>query len=183
MRIPAITCVVLCLAGGTAAADDVYEPHALLYVQASFSGSAQDRQASFGLRLDQTYHARDAAPDFRQLLARPALAEFRMDSDGVRGFSFAGSNYGRAYRVHRANGEGGAAPSPEQAEGAPAEGEATTMEPGAEESTAAAPEQAEPEPAGEEEEGRSLGEYLEEIPAGYLIGIGLGVVLLTGLGD
>jgi hypothetical protein len=179
MRIPAITCVVLCLAVGTAAADDVYEPHALLYVQASFSGNAQDRKASFGLRLDQTYHARDATPDFRQLLARPALAEFRMDSDGVREFSFAGSNYDRAYRVHRANGEGGAA---EQTEAAPPENEAETMEPGAEESTAAVPE-AEPEPAVEEEEGRSLGEYLEEIPAGYLIGIGLGVVLLTGLGD
>jgi hypothetical protein len=103
-----------------------------------------------------------------------------MDSDGVREFSFAGSNYDRAYRVHRANGEGGTA---EQTEAAPPEGEAETMEPGAEESTAAAPEQAEPEPAGDEEEGRSLGEYLEEIPAGYLIGIGLGVVLLTGLGD
>lgn len=182
MRIPAVTCFIFCLAAGNAAADDVYEPHALLYFQASFSGSAQDRSASLGLRLDQTYHARETTPDFRQLLARPALAEFRMDSDGVRGFSFAGSNYTRAYRVLRANGEGGAAPSPEQSEVAPAEGEAATMEPGAEESTATAPEQVEPEQEGEEE-GRSLGEYMEDIPAGYFIGIGLGVVLLTGLGD
>lgn len=165
MRIPAICGLVLCLATGNAAAGDVYEPHALLYYQVSFSGSAQDRKASYGLRLDQTYHARNETPDFRQLLARPALAELSFDSEGAGSLNIAG--FGRAYRMHRANGEGSAGTE------APAEPEAG--EPAAEEP--------QPETASDEEDGRSLGEYLEEIPAGYLIGIGLGVVLVTGLAD
>jgi len=175
MRIAAITSFVLCVVAGSAAADEVYEPHALLYYQMSFSGSAQDRKSSFGLRLDQTYHARDEAPDFSRLISRPAFAEFRLDGNGVSSLNIAGTDVMQAYRVLRANGEGTA---PE----APAAGEptaATGTEPAAEE----AKEGEAKEEGGGEDEDRSLGDYLEAAPAGYLIGIALGVVLLTGLGD
>jgi hypothetical protein len=182
MRIPLVCGVMLCLVAGGAAADDVYEPHALLYYQMSFSGNAQDRKSSYGLRLDQTYHARNEVPDFRQLLTRPALAEFRVDGEGLRYLNIAGTDVGRAYRVYRANGEEA---TTEAAAEAPAEGEPaaeTTAEAPAAEPAAETTAEAPAEEDSEEEEGRSLGDYLDEVPAGYLIGIGLGIVLLTGLG-
>jgi hypothetical protein len=168
MRIAALCGLVFSLAAGNAAAGDVYEPHAMLYFQVSFSGKAQDRKASYGLRLDQTYHARNETPEFRELLARPALAELRIGSDGVRSLRFAGTDFDRAYRVQRANGE-------EDPAGAPAAEESQAGETAAEEPATGE------ETAGEDE-GRSLGEHLEEIPAGYLIGIAIGVVLLAGIG-
>lgn len=165
MRIMVICCSVLCLAAGNAVADNVYEPHAMLYYQVSFSANGKDRKASYGLRLDQTYHSRNEVPDFRSLLSRPALAEFRLASDGTQFLNIAGTDVGRAYRVNSANGEETTAGTPEAGE--PASGETSTDESG----------------DATEEEPSALGQYLEDIPAGYLIGIGLGIVLLTGVAD
>jgi hypothetical protein len=177
MRISAISCFILCLAAtGGAAGGDVYEPHAMMYFQVPFSGSAEDSRASFGLRLDQTWHSRDEAPDFRRLLDRPALAELQMGSEGVRRLSFAGMNYARAYQVNRANGEEAAAGTTAEAESA----EAGTAEDAPTAETTAESDTAEQESA--DDEGSSFGSYLKEIPAGYFIGIGLGIFLLTGLG-
>ena len=178
MRIAAIVSVMLCLAAANAAADEVYEPHALLYYQVSFAGSAKDRKSSFGLRLDQTYHARNEAPDFRQLIARPAIAEWRLDSDGAYTLNIAGTDLRRAYHVLRADGEGTAPETPAAGESTAANDPATAE---AKEGGKEGDKEAKKET--KEGEDRSLGDYLDEAPTGYLIGIALGVVLLTGLGD
>lgn len=149
MRFSASLLFALCIActGSVAAAGDVYEPHALLYYQLPLSTDAARGKASFGLRLDQTWRAANTAPDFRSLLARPALLELRFGSAGLQALNVAGTDYAQAFRVMRADGE---------------------------------------EAGGDEEEaddGPTVGDYLEDIPTGYLIGIALGAVLLSGVAD
>jgi len=169
MRIATFGCFMLCLVAGNAAAQDVYvfEPHALLYYQVVFAGRAQDRKSSFGVRLDQTRHVRDESPDFRELISRPAVAEFRFNSDGVHSLNIAGTDFAEVYRLHRAAENGAAAEQP--AAGGAAEPEAKPDE--------------SKESGKEDGEKKSIGDYLDAAPAGYLIGAAIGVVLLTNVGD
>jgi hypothetical protein len=118
MRVPAMVLVALSFfaACGSAAAGDVYEPHAMLYYHVPFSGSAGEDQGGFGLRFDQTRREAGQPLDYTGLVGRPALLGFETGSSGLRTFTLAGAT------IFRADGEEGSTP------GEPAKEEGVDLE-------------------------------------------------------
>lgn len=150
------------------AAEPVSEPHAMVYFQTQWSGRAQDTRATLGLRLDRGAAVENGVIEYQRLLQRPAMLDFRLGREGVQAFSVAGTDYLAWYRVHHAD-EAGAA----TAEAPPApEGEGAEPAP-------PAPAKAEPEP---KEEKATVSGFLNKAPVGIIIGVGIGIVLVSGVG-
>ena len=162
------------------AAGPISEPHALIYFQSHWSGRAQDTHSSLGLRLDRTAVADDRVVDFQRLLERPAMLELRIGRDGVQTFSVAGTDYAQWYRVHRADeasGSGDAGQKPAEGAGAPAEGGS------GDKTGATAGAGKETQQGAKEEKKLTIGGILDAAPVGVIMGVGLGVFLLTGVGN
>jgi len=153
------------------AAGPTSEPHAMVYFQTHWSGQARDTRSTLGLRLDRNAVAEDGVIEYQDLLQRPAMLDFRFGREGVQSLSIAGTDYAAMYRVHHA---GEAAGSAESAPPAP-EGE------GAAEAKPA-PAGAEPAPETPEGEKTTIGGILDKTPVGVIMGVGLGIFLISGLG-
>lgn len=145
--------LVLMLVGTTPAIADgrVSEPHALVYYQLPFSGNATDTRAHFGLRLDRTVREAGQTVEFSSLMPRPAVMDLRFGNDGMESFSLAGVDYLARYRALQAD--------EEQKTSADETGKSGDRKP-------------------EEEDKLTMGKVLDNTPPGYLIGAGIGLLLL-----
>lgn len=161
MRFPIMLVVLMFTAAPVLADSLVSEPHALVYYQLPFSGSAQETRARFGLRLDRTVHEAGAPVEFRSLMGRPAVMDLRFGNAGMESFSFAGVDYLARYRALNADAE--QAPA-EQAPTEQAPAESGTQKPADKPAT--------------EEDKLTMGKILDEAPMGYIIGAGIGLLLL-----
>lgn len=146
--------LVLMLAGATPSMADglVSEPHALVYYQFPFSGDAPDTRAHFGLRLDRTVREAGQTVEFSALMPRPAVMDLRFGERGMESFSLAGVDYLARYRTLQADEE-----------------QKTSAD-----DTAKSGDK-KPE---EEEDKLTMGKVLDNTPPGYLIGAGIGLLLL-----
>lgn len=150
-------------------AEPVSEPQLLLYYHASFDGKPKSTVPVFGARLDRVPTDSASRLEFGELIRRPGFAEVRFNDRGLKSFTLAGVHYDSSPVVARADEEEGAA-----GEGEP-ETEAASQE---------APEQqgqagdAQAEAGGE----KTLDDYIKDIPVGYFIGVGIGIVILAGVG-
>lgn len=178
----------LSLAGGlllaalpavSTAAGPISEPHALIYFESHWSGRAQDTHSSLGLRLDRAAVADNGVVDFQRLLQRPAMLELRIGREGVQTFSVAGTDYAQWYRVQHADETTGSGDAGQK----PAEGQGTAAEGGSGDKTAATAEAGKETQQGAKEEKKlTIGGILNAAPVGVIMGVGLGIFLLTGVG-
>lgn len=152
MRISAML-LVLMSAGATPAMAGgvVSEPHALVYYQLPFNGPAPDTHAHFGLRVDRAVRAAGESVDFSALVPRPAVMELRFNNAGMESFTFAGVDYLARYRALQADEE----------QKTTGDGTVKSGDKGA-----------------EEEDKLTMGKILDEAPVGYLIGAGIGILLI-----
>jgi hypothetical protein len=150
MRFSAIL-FLLVYAGMVSGETLISEPHALVYYQLPFSGNASDTHGTFGLRMDRTIRESGQNLDYRELMIRPAAMDFRFSEGQVTALSVGGVDYLARYRALRAD-----------EEQKPAEG--TTEKTG--------------ETAKPEEEKLTMGKILDNAPMGYIIGAGIGVLLI-----
>ncbi len=145
------------------AADNlISEPHALVYYQLPFSGDAPDTRAHFGLRMDRTQREAGEMLDYREVLMRPAVMELRFSGSGMESFTLAGVDYLAKYRTLKADEE----QKPDAGAGEEKSGgeEKTTVE----------------DKAKSEKEKLTMDQVMHKIPFGYIIGAGIGVLLLVG---
>ncbi|MBI2992806.1 MAG: hypothetical protein HYY48_01360 [Gammaproteobacteria bacterium] len=150
----------------------VSEPHAMVYFQAHWSGQARDTRSTLGLRLDRNAVVENGVIEYQQLLQRPAMLDFRLGREGVQMFTIAGTDYAEWYRVHHADETAGSAESPPP-QAAEAEGAAEAQQ---------APAEAKPAPETPEGEKTTIGGILDKAPVGVIMGVGLGIFLVSGLG-
>jgi hypothetical protein len=145
--------LVLMLAGTTPAMANgsVSEPHALVYYQIPFSGDAPDTRAHFGLRLDRTVREAGQTVEFSALMPRPAVMDLRFGTGGLESFSFAGVDYLARYRALQADEE-----QKTTGDGTAKSGDKDAAE----------------------EDKLTMGKILDDAPVGYLIGAGIGLLLL-----
>lgn len=164
MRFSALLLVVAFITSAPVAADNqISEPHALVYYQVSFSGNARDTQPQFGLRLDRTVREAGQPLELRSLLVRPAVMDLRFGNSGMESFTVAGVDYLARYRALHAD---------------------ETKEAGAEPAETGAQKPAAKEQAKKQadEDKLTMGKILDEAPMGYIIGAGIGLLLVVGVG-
>ena len=150
----------------------------MVYFQTHWSGQAQDTHATFGLRLDRNAAVEDGVIEYQRLLQRPAALDFRIGSEGVQTFTIAGVDYAQWYRVHRADEAGGSA---EAAPEATDSGEAAPETVDAEGAAKAEQTAAGVEPAPEAAK-TTISGILNKAPVGVIIGVSIGIFLVSGLG-
>jgi len=155
---------------GVFAVEPVNEQQVMLYYHIPLGADRQDNNKhQFGLRFDQTTHEPGDVIQISALENRPAAMDFRMGYDGVQSLKIHGVDYA-AYLIARAA-EGDEVPvdaADEQeipTESTDGEGEATaeTEEPG-------------------EPEKSAIQTKMDNLPAGVIIGVLLGIGILSGIG-
>jgi len=88
----------------TIAFESGVQPHALLYLNISFSDSGQvQEQANWGFRLDSVVYAHGTTIQHDRLIDKSALLDFRMNTRGIKGIYISGTDYLQSYRVNRQN--------------------------------------------------------------------------------
>ncbi len=157
------------------AIEPIVEPHVMIYYQVPFGGSNKNmNKHTFGFRMDRTVVVHGEAIDYQSLMKQPAVFDLKMGRDGIDSLYISGTDYleqYRLYKVHRVNGE-------EEIMTEPAEGEVV------EEDLSSVEEDVSEEEVQEEEEydGLTIGGILDETHTGWLLGLAIGIVLLSGVG-
>jgi len=140
----------------------------MLYYKFSLGGyDSNTSKNSFGLRFDNVTYTPDHSIDYKQLAARPAVFDFRMNRHGVEGIYISGTDYLKQYKVNRQNDE-------QIDEGTDVEAEEEYEE-----------------EYEDYDDGLTIGEHVSGVladlrsvaPLGVYIGVGLGVALLLGTAD
>ena len=173
MRILILLCLVIATSG-TLAIEPVDEQQVMFYYQIPLGGvTSVDREHQFGLRLDQTTHDPRETVHINMLDKRQAAADFRFGYNGIQSLKIHGVDYA-GYLVARANaGEEGEKVMEEQ----PAEEAVTEANP----EVAAEETGSEPEAEPVEEKG-TIQQTMDELPAGVIFGVILGIGILAGVG-
>jgi hypothetical protein len=157
---------------GVFAVEPINEQQVMLYYHIPLGADRQDNNKhQFGLRVDHTTHDPDDVIQISTLEGRPAALDFRMGYKGVQSLKIHGVDYA-AYLIARAA----------EGEEAPVE---VTAEPEATAETATVESETGPSAETEEkpqEEKTIVQNTLDNLPAGVIIGVLLGIGLLAGVG-
>ena len=90
------------------AIEPINEPHAMVYYQIPLGASnPEQRQHSFGLRMDRTSHEPGQMIEYQQIFKKPAMFNFKMGYRGIKALNISGIDYLKKYRTNRANGDEG----------------------------------------------------------------------------
>ena len=165
-------CFVI-LSTNVLALEPVDEQQIMLYYHIPLGAeNAKQKEHQFGLRLDQTSHDPRETVHINMLERRQAAADFRFGYDGLQSLKIHGVEYA-AYLVARAE---ASEEDVKVIEEQPAEEAVSEASP-----EVAAEETGTEQEAETEEEG-AIQKKLNELPAGVILGVILGIGILAGIG-
>ena len=168
MRIIIILLAYIMVCHPAYAVEPVTDQQVMLYYQIPFGGKSQkERKHNFGIRLDQTQHQPGEIIHINKLVQKPAIMDLQFRKDEKITFKIHGVDYSNRLLVHRADESGGEQP---EMTGTDAEETGESQQ----ETTA--------ETGDEQQEKNIVQKSLDELPKGVIIGVAIGVVLLSGVG-
>ncbi len=108
MRTLSLAALLLLLPPQLIAAELISEPHAMLYYRVPLDGSKlQQRQHSFGLRMDRASFNADEMPEQHQLFEQAALFDLKLNARGLEGIYLSGNALLENPYLNRADEDGG----------------------------------------------------------------------------
>jgi len=106
MRISLLFILILSLvSAGALAREPAAEPHAMIYYRLDFGDGKHQHDYSFGFRLDRTELRDRKLIDYRELMQRPAMFDFRMNRTGIESIAITGHEFRDTLLLNRADGD------------------------------------------------------------------------------
>lgn len=139
------------------ALEPVNEAHAMFYYHVPFGANkVEEKQHSFGFRMDHASYQHGEMIRYSQLMHKPAAFDFKMGKQGIKGMYVGGVDYFKLYKLRRAAEEDGS------------EAEADDSPNAAEEVAS--------------DVSDTIETIIDVVPLGFLIGGAVGVILISGAG-
>lgn len=160
-------CVALLVSSNGWTVEPINDQQAIIYYQVPFGGiKATDNQHKFGFRLDRVSLERSGAQyqnstNLSELMKKPASLDLQLKPGGIAAFKMHGYDY-LPYIVSKADDEGNQNGDQEVGQNGDAEGESGESE--------------------ETEKFVKASDVLNQTSFGIMLGVGIGIIALTGSG-